>query len=48
VTRNMADMLSLKDRGRLKTGLRSDILHFGLIGPTPIVRTVWSAGKRAF
>jgi alpha-D-ribose 1-methylphosphonate 5-triphosphate diphosphatase len=48
VTRNMADMLSLKDRGRLTTGLRSDILHFGLIGPTPIVRTVWSAGKRAF
>ena len=29
VTRNMADMLGLTDRGRLRKGLRADILRFG-------------------
>ena len=48
VTRNMADMLQLGDRGRLREGLRADIVRFGLIGETPIVRTLWSAGERAF
>lgn len=48
VTRNMADMLDLADRGRLRAGLRADILHFGMIGQTPLVRTLWSAGTRAF
>lgn len=48
VTRNMADMLGLADRGRLKTGLRADILRFGLIEQTPVVRSLWCAGLRAF
>ena len=48
VTRNMADMLGLIDRGRLRKGLRADILRFGLIGQTPVVRGLWSAGERAF
>ncbi len=48
VTRNMADMLRIEDRGRLRPGLRADILRFGLIGQTPVVRTLWSAGERAF
>jgi alpha-D-ribose 1-methylphosphonate 5-triphosphate diphosphatase len=48
VTRNMADMLRIEDRGRLRPGLRADILRFGMIGSTPVVRTLWSAGERAF
>jgi alpha-D-ribose 1-methylphosphonate 5-triphosphate diphosphatase len=48
VTRNMADMLRIEDRGRLRPGLRADILRFGMIGTTPVVRTLWSAGERAF
>lgn len=48
VTRNMADMLGLADRGRLREGLRADILRFGVIGQTPIVRGLWCAGERAF
>jgi alpha-D-ribose 1-methylphosphonate 5-triphosphate diphosphatase len=48
VTRNMADMLRIEDRGRLRPGLRADILRFGLIGGTPVVRTLWSGGERAF
>jgi alpha-D-ribose 1-methylphosphonate 5-triphosphate diphosphatase len=48
VTRNMADMLRIEDRGRLRPGLRADILRFGMIGRTPVVRTLWSAGERAF
>ena len=48
VTRNMADMLGLTDRGRLRKGQRADILRFGLIGQTPVVRTLWCAGERAF
>jgi alpha-D-ribose 1-methylphosphonate 5-triphosphate diphosphatase len=48
VTRNMADMLGLADRGRLQAGLRADILRFGLIEQTPVVRTLWCAGMRAF
>jgi alpha-D-ribose 1-methylphosphonate 5-triphosphate diphosphatase len=48
VTRNMADMLRIEDRGRLRAGLRADIVRFGVIGQTPVVRTLWSAGERAF
>jgi alpha-D-ribose 1-methylphosphonate 5-triphosphate diphosphatase len=48
VTRNMADMLRIEDRGRLRQGLRADILRFGMIGRTPVVRSLWSAGERAF
>jgi alpha-D-ribose 1-methylphosphonate 5-triphosphate diphosphatase len=48
VTRNMADMLGLKDRGRIREGLRADLMQFRLIGSTPIIRTLWCNGLRAF
>jgi alpha-D-ribose 1-methylphosphonate 5-triphosphate diphosphatase len=46
VTWRIADMLSLADRGRLRAGLRADILNFSLVGQTPVVRGLWSAGRR--
>ena len=48
VTSNMADMLGLADRGRLHAGLRADVLRIGMIGSTPITRTLWCAGERAY
>jgi alpha-D-ribose 1-methylphosphonate 5-triphosphate diphosphatase len=48
VTWKVADMVGLSDRGRLALGKRADILRFSAIGPTPIVRMVWSNGNRAF
>jgi alpha-D-ribose 1-methylphosphonate 5-triphosphate diphosphatase len=48
VTWKVADMVGLQDRGRLAPGKRADILHFKAVGPTPIVRSLWSNGKRAF
>ena len=48
VTWKVADMVGLQDRGRLELGKRADILHFKAIGPTPIIRALWSNGKRAF
>jgi alpha-D-ribose 1-methylphosphonate 5-triphosphate diphosphatase len=48
VTWKVADMVGLKDRGRLAVGKRADILHFKAVGPTPIIRALWSNGKRAF
>jgi alpha-D-ribose 1-methylphosphonate 5-triphosphate diphosphatase len=48
VTWKVADMVGLKDRGRLALGKRADILRFSAIGPTPVVRALWSNGNRAF
>jgi alpha-D-ribose 1-methylphosphonate 5-triphosphate diphosphatase len=48
VTWKVADILGLKDRGHLKPGLRADIIRFRQIGDTPVLETVWSAGRRAF
>ena len=48
VTWKVADMVGLKDRGRLKPGLRADILRFGVLDGTPIVSNLWSNGKLAF
>lgn len=48
VTWKVADMVGLKDRGRLKAGLRSDVLRFRVLDGTPIVRNLWSNGKMAF
>ena len=47
VTWKIADMLHLKDRGHLKTGLRSDVMQFRVVGETPVIRSLWSAGRRA-
>ena len=48
VTWKVADMIGLRDRGRLHPGLRSDILRFRAMGGTPVVRTLWAQGRRAF
>ena len=48
VTWKVADMVGLSDRGRLIPGKRADILHFKAVGPTPVVRALWSNGARAF
>jgi len=48
VTWKVADMVGLQDRGRLELGKRADILHFKAVGPTPVIRALWSNGKRAF
>jgi alpha-D-ribose 1-methylphosphonate 5-triphosphate diphosphatase len=48
VTWKVADMVGLRDRGRLQPGLRADILWFREVGEqrTPVVRGLWSKGKR--
>lgn len=48
VTWKVADILGLKDRGHLKSGLRADIVRFKALGATPVIATVWSQGRRAF
>ena len=48
VSWNIADMLRLDDRGRLRPGGRADVIQFRLAGETPILRSVWSQGQRAF
>jgi alpha-D-ribose 1-methylphosphonate 5-triphosphate diphosphatase len=46
VTWRIADMLGLGDRGRLRTGLRADIVRFLFVDETPVVRGLWSAGRQ--
>jgi alpha-D-ribose 1-methylphosphonate 5-triphosphate diphosphatase len=48
VTSRPADMLGLADRGRLRPGLRADLLRFRLVGDTPVVREVVVGGQRVF
>lgn len=48
VTWKISDILGLKDRGHLKPGLRADLLRFSVVSKTPVIRTVWSNGQRAF
>jgi alpha-D-ribose 1-methylphosphonate 5-triphosphate diphosphatase len=47
VTSNVAKMLNIRDRGWLKSGLRADVVRFAVFGQTPVVRGVWSQGRRA-
>ena len=48
VTWKVADILGLRDRGHLKSGLRADLVRFRALGATPVIGTVWSQGRRAF
>jgi alpha-D-ribose 1-methylphosphonate 5-triphosphate diphosphatase len=48
VTWKVADILGLRDRGHLKSGLRADLVRFKALGATPVIGTVWSQGRRAF
>ncbi|WP_187431058.1 Alpha-D-ribose 1-methylphosphonate 5-triphosphate diphosphatase [Roseobacter fucihabitans] len=46
VTSNAAAGCHLADRGRIAPGLRADLTRFRLIGDVPLVRGVWSGGRR--
>ena len=46
VTWAIADALALKDRGRLAAGMRADVLRFRMVGETPVVRSLWVAGRQ--
>lgn len=46
VTWRVADMLRLPDRGRLKDGLRADLVRFRFVGETPLVSEVMVGGRR--
>jgi alpha-D-ribose 1-methylphosphonate 5-triphosphate diphosphatase len=46
VTWAVADALKLADRGRLRPGLRADILRFRFHGETPVVGGLWVAGRQ--
>lgn len=46
VTQNPAKAAGLTDRGRLKPGMRGDVVRVGLAGKTPLVRAAWSHGQR--
>ncbi|MDR6951693.1 alpha-D-ribose 1-methylphosphonate 5-triphosphate diphosphatase [Ancylobacter sp. 3268] len=46
VSANPADAAGMGDRGRLRPGLRADLLRVSRAGPVPVVRTVWREGER--
>ena len=48
VTRNVADMVGLEDRGRLAPGKRADIVRLRFVEDTPLVRRVWRSGAVVF
>lgn len=46
VTAAPAHAAGLMDRGRLAEGLRADVVRFALLDGVPILRGVWSEGRR--
>lgn len=48
VTKNVADMVGLDDRGRLAPGKRADIVRLRFVDDTPLVRRVWCGGAVVF
>lgn len=48
ITAKVADMVGLTDRGRLKQGLRADIIRFRVLGSTPVLQGLWSGGLKRF
>ncbi|MEQ9814024.1 MAG: alpha-D-ribose 1-methylphosphonate 5-triphosphate diphosphatase [Azospirillaceae bacterium] len=46
VTATPARVAGLADRGVLAEGMRADLIQIALVADTPIVRRVWSAGRR--
>jgi len=46
VTSTPADNVHLPDRGRIAIGQRADILRFGILQRTPVIRAVWASGER--
>ncbi len=46
VSKHPADAAGLGDRGEIAVGKRADLVRVSLADGVPIVRTVWSAGRR--
>jgi alpha-D-ribose 1-methylphosphonate 5-triphosphate diphosphatase len=46
VTRNPARAVGLQDRGEIAIGQHADLIRFGLFQDTPLLRGVWSHGRR--
>jgi len=46
VTDAPARAAGLRDRGRIEPGLRADLVRVRLVGPQPVVRSVWRQGER--
>ena len=46
VSRNVASMLGLTDRGTIEAGLRADLIHVRRTMNTSVVRKVWRDGQR--
>ncbi len=46
VTNAPARAAGLVDRGRLEPGLRGDVIRVRAVGATPLIRGVWSRGRR--
>lgn len=46
ITSGPADMVGLRDRGRIAPGLRADLVRVRLYEGVPVVRAVWRQGER--
>jgi len=46
VTSTPAELLHLKDRGRIAEGLRADLLRVRVIDGVPVIKNVWVAGHQ--
>ncbi len=46
VSANPAKATGLKDRGQIREGLRADLIRFGMLGETPVLRETWVKGAR--
>ena len=46
VSATPASLVGLDDRGKIEEGLRADLTRVRLVDGVPVVRAVWSGGKR--
>ncbi len=46
VSKTPAEAVGLTDRGEIAVGKRADLLQIELAGRTPVIRSVWRAGRR--
>jgi alpha-D-ribose 1-methylphosphonate 5-triphosphate diphosphatase len=46
VSKTPAEAVGLADRGEIAVGKRADLLQIQLAGTTPVIRSVWRAGRR--
>jgi alpha-D-ribose 1-methylphosphonate 5-triphosphate diphosphatase len=45
VTKNIADMIKMNDRGELDSGKKADILRVQLVEELPLVKSIWKNGR---